>query len=84
MTGELAELELPAGKTHLGALTVRRTPVKGRTSFRYSVAVKAGALDPGQVSEFVSVGQGYDRWEVERDGEGPLVDPEDFGEEAPF
>jgi len=65
-TDRLAE-HIPPGKTHVGPYTVTRSDVKGRETFRYSVAVAAGALDPAQVAAFVNIGEPHTRWKIEGD-----------------
>ena len=85
VTGELAEI-VPAGKTHLGAVTITRTPVAGRVTFGLSTARKAGYWTPedeARFEAFLKRGEPHERWSVVRDGEGPLVDTDDYGE-VPF
>jgi hypothetical protein len=60
---EVSELA-PPGKTVVGPALVNRIEVKGRVSFRYQVAVKAGAVDPDTVAEFVTEGEPTQRWDV--------------------
>jgi hypothetical protein len=55
---------IPPGKSTLGGIEISRTIVEGRTTFKYALAVKAGAVDPAAVSEFVTVGQPHERWTI--------------------
>lgn len=83
-TAALAEHDWPAGKSVSAGIQISRSPRKGRTTFRYSEAVKTGAwtdADDERLGAFVHVGDGYDVWDAERVAKPT---PEDFGEEAPF
>ncbi len=70
-----AEL-IPPGKTQVGGYDVTRTQVPGRTTFRYSVAVKAGAIDPAAAADFVRVSEPYERWDVKLDDDDGYDDGE--------
>lgn len=74
----LAELGVQPGKTTIGDIDIARTVVKGKTTFKFALAVKAGAVDRSQVEEFVTVGAPHERWTLKRRGEGDLLEPDDF------
>lgn len=79
----LAELGVD-GKAVLGDVEVTRTHVKGRTTFKYALAVKAGVIDETAVADFVTVGSPSERWSLSRIGDQALLTEEDFGDEPPF
>lgn len=83
-TAALAEHDWPAGKSVCAGIQISRSPRNGRTTFRYSEAVKTGAwtpLDDERLGAFVHIGDGYDVWDAERVAKPSA---EDFGDEAPW
>lgn len=81
------EAGVPEGVTRIGPVVVKRTLVAGRESFRRQRAEKAGiwtAADSERFRDFLSIGQPHERWAVEQEGDGPVVEADDFGDEAPW
>lgn len=86
LCGSLAEM-VPGGRYAAGPLLVVGTPHKGRETFALAKARKSGVWTPGHdeaFGPFLSLSDGHVRWRVERSGDGPLIDPDEFGEDAPF
>lgn len=77
---DLAAL-LEPGEYVVGPLKVKRTHIE--TAPRPNAAKIRAAKFP-LPDEFWKPGAVYDKWTLERDGDGPLVDADDFGEEVPF
>ena len=77
----LADLVAPGIVVHAGGVQVKRVACKRRETFSLSAAKKAGVFDEALLAPFVSVGEPFDRWYVDRVGD---VAPENFGDEVPF
>jgi hypothetical protein len=63
---ELIDAGLKVGENHIGDWVVKRRQQKGRTTFSYATADKAGALDGLEevLAPFVKVGEPSERFEV--------------------
>lgn len=83
---QLREAGLEPGEYANDGIHIKLTHVRPRVTFRRELAVKAGIwtdIDEERFSPFVKVGEPSERWTVKRLG-GTVLDPDDFGSDAPF
>jgi hypothetical protein len=77
----LAE-RIEPGDYQIGTFKVRRTEVKGRTTYRIPAAIKAGIVSQELLAPFVRIGEPHDRWSIEGTFTG--LEPDDYDDSIPF
>lgn len=74
---------LEPGETQVGPFLVKRIPIRGRVTVKNEL-LKAGLLPDELLAPYVSVSEGYDRFDITRVSDETALTGDDFGSEAPW
>jgi hypothetical protein len=77
-----AHLE-PGVDYQVGSISIRRTVVKGRTTYRIPAALKCGVVSEEQLAPFTKIGEPHERWTIEGNLTGFEPDDE-YDDSIPF
>jgi hypothetical protein len=80
----LAEHVEPGVDYQVGSISVRRSVVKGRTTYRIPAALKCGVVTEEQLAPFTKIGEPHDRWSIEGNLTGIEQPDDELNDDIPF